>query len=66
MANEAGSTEIEFEELAGGEFAQDAAKEVIEAKQAGKSHKKEAHISKVNFSCYLSLRLTCSLKEDQG
>ncbi|KAE9387542.1 hypothetical protein BT96DRAFT_1005015 [Gymnopus androsaceus JB14] len=46
LANEAGSTEIEFEELAGGEFAQDAAKEVIEAERAGKSHKKEAHTSK--------------------
>ncbi|KAE9404083.1 hypothetical protein BT96DRAFT_935859 [Gymnopus androsaceus JB14] len=46
LANEAGSTEIEFEELAGGEFAQDTAKEVIEAKRAGKSHKKEAHTSK--------------------
>ncbi|KAE9403475.1 hypothetical protein BT96DRAFT_973656 [Gymnopus androsaceus JB14] len=40
------STEIEFEEIAGGEFAQDAAKEVMEAERAGKSHKKEAHTSK--------------------
>ncbi|KAJ3991909.1 hypothetical protein F5050DRAFT_1715704 [Lentinula boryana] len=39
-------TEIEFEEIAGGEFEQDVAKEVVDAEQAGKSHKKEAHTSK--------------------
>ncbi|KAJ3779982.1 hypothetical protein GGU10DRAFT_337558 [Lentinula aff. detonsa] len=40
------STEIEFEEIAGGEFEQDVAKEVVDAERAGKSHKKEAHTSK--------------------
>ncbi|KAJ3978527.1 hypothetical protein F5890DRAFT_120096 [Lentinula detonsa] len=52
------STEIEFEEIAGGEFEQDVAKEVVDAERAGKSHKKEAHTSKVIVPYYLSLRLT--------
>ncbi|KAJ3793944.1 hypothetical protein GGU11DRAFT_847441 [Lentinula aff. detonsa] len=40
------SPEIEFEEIAGGEFEQDVAEEVVDAERAGKSHKKEAHTSK--------------------
>ncbi|KAJ3739870.1 hypothetical protein DFH05DRAFT_1463446 [Lentinula detonsa] len=50
------SPEIEFEEIAGGEFEQDVAKEVVDAERAGKSHKKEAHTSKVIVPRWLRLK----------